>query len=202
MTEITAKMVSTLRERTGAPMMKCKIALVEADGDLSHAETRLREQGMKATPVAQEGNQGYIAAYIHHGNQLVGMVELACTTDFVSRSEEFRAVAKELAMQVAASAPLAISVDDLPDDTRENALTTAQAQVKVDPKTAGKSPALQEEIAQKKAAKSLEEQCLLTQPYIRDPKVAVGTLIENLKLQVREGIYVRRISRWRVGETL
>lgn len=201
-TEITAKMVHALRETTGAPLMKCKAALVEASGDPVRAETILRQQGVRTAPVQAEGNQGYIAVYVHPGSQIVGLVELACTTDFVARSTEFRAVAEELAMQVAASAPTAVSVEELSDNFRASELHRIETQMAADPKMAGKPEVLRQEIAQKKTAKSLEEQCLLTQDYIRDPKMRAGSLIDNLKLQVREGIYVRRIARWKVGEAL
>ncbi len=201
-TPITAQMVSALRETTGAPLMKCKAALQTVGGDMAQAETLLREQGVKTSPTQKEGNQGYIAVYMHPGNQVVGLVELACTTDFVARSTEFRAVADELAMQVAASAPSVISMDYLPSEVREAEIALVQRQVETDRKMANKSEALRAEIVAKKVANALEERCLLTQMYIRDPNQSVGALIDDLKLRVREGIYVRRIARWRVGEPL
>lgn len=200
--EVTAAMVSALREKTGAPLMMCKAALVQAGGDPSRAETILRESGIKPATVQAEGNQGYVAVYVHPGNQVVGLVELACTTDFVARSAEFRAVANELAMQVAASAPFAVSTDHLPPNVRERETQDVRTLVETDPKMTGKPEALRQEIVAKKTEKRLAEMCLLTQPYIRDPKTPVGSLVDSLRLQVREGIYVRRIARWQVGESL
>jgi elongation factor Ts len=201
-TAITAKMVSALREATGAPLMKCKAALVETGGDLSRAESVLRERGVGTVPAQTEDNQGHVAVYVHPGSQIVGLVELACRTDFVARSEEFRAVAQELAMQVAAAAPTAISVDALPISLREQEVERVRAEVEADPKMAHKPEALRQEVARKKAETRLEEQCLLTQAYIRDPKARVGALVDDLNLRVREGVYVRRIARWQVGEPL
>jgi elongation factor Ts len=202
MIEITAKMVNALRESTGAPLMKCKAALTESGGDLARAEVILRNHGVPMPSVDEAGNQGYIAVYIHPGNQIVGLVELASTTDFAARSEEFRTVANELAMQVAASSPVAISVDSLPSEVRENEVRIVRAQIAADPKMAGKPDSLREEIVRNKVAKSLEERCLLTQAYIRDPKIRVSSLVDGLKIKIREAVYVRRIARWRVGETL
>jgi len=202
MIEISAKLVSALRETTGAPLMKCKAVLQTANGDIARAESLLREQGVKTSEAVASGNEGYIAVYTHPGSQVVGMVELACTTDFAARSDEFRQVAHELAMQVAASAPIAISVEHLPAATREHEIQVVQAQMEADPKMADKPAALRAEIVQNKTTKRLEEKCLLTQPYIRDPNVRVGSLLDDLKLKVREGVYVRRLACWRVGETL
>lgn len=202
MVEITATMVNELRAITGAPLMKCKAALIDAQGNFDQAERWLREHGVKTSLVEATGNQGYIAVYAHPGNQSVALVELASTTDFVARSEEFQKVASELAMQVAAMSPIAISVEDISHEVRENEIATVRAQLDTDPKTANKPESLREEIARAKVGKKLEEQCLLTQDSIRDPKVKVGSMIDDLKLKVREGVYVRRIARWQVGEGL
>ena len=202
MIEITAVMISELRAITGAPLMKCKVALIDAQGNRDQAVQWLREQGAKPSPVDTLGSQGYIAVYTHPGNHTVALVELACTTDFVARSEEFQKVANELAMQVAAMSPTTIAIEDIPPAVRENEIAAVRAQLDADPKTANKPEPLREEIARTKVGKKLEEQCLLTQDSIRDPKVKVGSMINDLKLKVREGVFVRRIVRWQVGEGL
>lgn len=203
MIEVTARLVRELRTATGAPLMKCKTALVEANGDLDQAERILRRIGNVETPTSVSvGKQGYIAVYAHSGNQIVSLVELGCETDFVARSDEFRAVASELAMQVVGTSPVALSPSDLPESVRDEELQIARVQADTDPKTAGKSADLRERIAQDKADKILSERCLLTQVSIRDQTVTVGSLLDGLRLQVREGVHVRRFARWRVGEAL
>lgn len=199
--EITAKLVNDLRATTGAPLMKCKAALVEANGDLAEAGRVLRQSGMSAAPTGRPlGSEGYIALYAHPGNQIVSMVELGCDTDFVARSEAFRTVASELAMQVAATGPNALTPDDLPEATRDEEYRSARAQTDADPKTATKAANLREQIANTRAEKTLAERCLLTQEFVRDPDRTVGSLLDDLRLQVREGVHVRRFARWRVGE--
>jgi elongation factor Ts len=203
MIEITASLVNELRSATGAPLMKCKAALRESNGDLDQAGRLLRQKGTEGiTPRASVGNQGYIAVYSHPGSQIVSLVELACDTDFVARSEAFRSIAGELAMQVVATAPVALSPSDLPETMRAEELRMAKAQTETDTRTAMKPIELREQIARSKADKVFSEKCLLTQPWVRDPKVSVGSLMEDLRLRVREGIYVRRFARWSVGETL
>lgn len=203
MVTITAKSVNELRTATGAPLMKCKTALVEAGGDFDQAGRILREKGSGGVPIPSiAGNEGYIAVYSHPGNQIVALVELACDTDFVARSDEFRTVAGKLAMQVAATAPDALSPSDLPDGVREEELAIARAQIATDPKTAQKEISVREQIAHDKANKNLSERCLLTQDSIRNPNVTVGSLLDDLRLKVREGVYIRRFARWRVGEIL
>jgi elongation factor Ts len=200
--EVTAKLVNDLRAITGAPLMKCKTALVTANGDLAEAGRVLRQSGISATSTGRAlGSEGYIALYAHPGNQIVSMVELGCDTDFVARSDAFRTVASELAIQVAATAPDALTPDDLPDAVRNEEYQVVKARTDGDPKTATKAPDLREQIARTRANKNLAERCLLTQEFVRDPDRTVGSLLDDLRLQVREGVHVRRFARWRVGET-
>lgn len=196
--EITAARVSELRNRTGAPLMMCKAALVETGGDLEQAAQIVRKARAIRIDTAEgsAGKQGYLAVYAHPGSQIVSIVELSCDTDFVARSEDFRAVAKELAMQVAATAPIALRPGDLSEDARDEIFRIAQEQTDSQGRTAGKTAEMREQIARDRASKRVIEQCLLTQDSIRDPKVTVGSLLDDLRLRVREGVHVRRFVRW------
>jgi len=192
---ITAQQVKELRDMTGAAMMACKKALVETDGDIEKARTILREKGLAKAlaKAARETAEGIVMPYIHGNGRIGVLVQLACETDFVARSDEFQQLARELAMQVAAMNPLAVSPDDLPQDVVESERELYRQQC------ADKPENIQERIIEGKLAKFYEEACLLKQPYIRDDSKTVEQLITEAIAKLGENIEVKRFVRMEVG---
>lgn len=198
--EITAAHVKTLRERTGAPMMDCKRALAEAQGDLAQAEVVLLRHGIaaaakKASRAAAEGSVG---AYIHAGGKLGVLLEVACESDFVARTEEFQQLVHDVAMHVAAAGPRYLSREQVPAEllAQERARLREQAAA-----TAGGKPAaVIEQIVEGRLAKFFEEHCLLEQHFIKDDKITIGELVAAKVAKFGENIQVRRYARFKVGE--
>jgi elongation factor Ts len=194
---ITAQQVKELRDMTGAAMMACKKALVEAGGDMEKARTLLREKGLaKAlTKATRETAEGIVEAYVHGIGRIGVLVQLACETDFVARSEEFRELARELAMQVAAMSPVAVRPEDLPEDMVEAEREVQRQQVSDKPAN------IQERIIEGKMAKFYAEACLLKQPYIRDESGSrtVEELVKEKIAKLGENIEVKRFVRLEVG---
>lgn len=198
MSDVNASLVKELREKTGAGMMDCKSALVEAKGNIDQAIEVLRKKGLKdvgkrAGKIAAEGTVG---VYSHAGNQVVSVVELNCETDFVARGEEFRETARNIAMHVAAMKPAYISADDVPAEIKEKEQEIILESL--DPKQRDKA----DKIIPGKMKKFFEENCLLEQPYVKDDsgKQTVGQLIEALSVKTGEKVTLRRFVRWEVGE--
>ena len=193
---VSASQVKELRDRTGAGLMDCKRALQEADGDIEKARTILREKGLaKAlSKSSRETSEGLVVAYVHQ-DRIGVLVELACETDFVARNEEFRLLARELALQVAASNPpaLAVSPDDLPDNVlqAERELYRQQA--------ADKPEQVRERIVEGKLGKFYEQVCLLRQPYIRDDSRTVEEVIKDTIAKLGENVELRRFVRMDLG---
>jgi elongation factor Ts len=197
-TTISAQAVKELRDRTGAGMMDSKKALVEADGDLEQATKLLREKGM-AKAAKKEGratSEGLIHAYIHPGDKLGVLIELNCETDFVARTEDFRTLAKELAMQVAAASPLVVRAEDLPENLVEQERELYRKQAKNE----GKPDQVVEKIVDGRVRKYQQEVCLLLQPYIKDQDQTVSDLLTATVAKLGENISVRRFVRFRLGE--
>lgn len=200
--EISAAMVKDLREKTGAGVMDCKTALQECNGDFEKAVVHLREKGLAAAAkkASRVANQGVIEAYIHAGGRIGVLVELNCETDFVARLPEFKELAHEIAMQIAAMRPLYLSPEDVPaeviEQEREN-YRTLIAQESSQPKP----PQVVEKIMAGKLQKFYEEFCLLAQPYIRDEthKLAIKDLITDRVAKIGENIKVRRFVRYELG---
>ena len=193
---ITAQQVKELREMTGAAMMACKKALVEADGDMEKARTVLREKGLaKALSKAtRETSEGIIVSYIHGNGRIGVLVQVACETDFVARNPEFQELARELAMQVAASkGTLAVRPEDLPED-----LVRAERDI-YRQQCADKPENVQERIIDGKMEKFYEETCLLKQTYNRDDTKTVEELIKEKIAKIGENIEVKRIVRLEMG---
>ncbi len=195
---ITATLVKELRERTGAGMMECKKALSEAKGDIDQAIDVLRKQGMAraSSRAGREARQGLIHSYIHPGDQLGVLIELDCETDFVARTDDFRDLARNLAMQAAATNAQAVDragVDPALIE-RERAILMEQA------KESGKPEAILQKIVDGKIEKYYEEICLLEQPYIRDPERKVKELVDQAIARLGENIVVRRFVKFRIGE--
>jgi elongation factor Ts len=199
MAEISAKTVKELREKTGAGMMDCKKALQETQGDMTKAVEYLRQKGLasagkKAGRVAAEG---LIDSYIHTGGRIGVLVEVNCETDFVARNEAFKSLVQDIAKQVAACPNVDyIQVSDIPAEVveREKSIAMGSDALK------GKPEAIKEKIVQGKIDKTLQEMCLMNQPFIRDQSITVEELVKQAIAQLGENIQVRRYSRFVLGE--
>ena len=198
--DVSPKDVMTLRQRTGAGMMDCKKALIDATGDMEKAADILREKGKASAQkrADRETNQGYIAVYVHPGSKLAAMVEVDCETDFVARNEEFQEFARNLAMHIAASAPLAISPEDLDPKVIEKEREIYRAQALNE----GKKPEFVEKIIEGRLKKFYAESCLLSQVYIRDEarKKTIQDLLHELVGKIGENMVIKRFCRFKIGE--
>ena len=195
---ISADAVKRLRDETGAGMMDCKRALVEAGGDLESARQILRERGLAGIQkrAGRQASEGLVDAYIHGEGRIGAMVEVNCETDFVGRTEEFRRLAREVAMQVAARDPRWVSRDDVPADVIDGERKIYEEQAR----GTGKPEQVIQRIVDGKLAAFFEETVLLDQPYIREPSQKVGDLIQEMAAKVGENVMVRRFVRYRLGE--
>ena len=195
---ITAKLVSDLRSRTGAGIMDCKKALTETNGNIDEAIQKLREQGLKASEVkgGRATEEGLIVSYIHPGSRVGTLVELNCETDFVARTEQFQALAKEIAMQVAAAKPKYVKAEDVPaeDLEAEKAILKAQAEQE------GKPSHIAERIVEGRISKYYTETCLLQQPYIRDTDKTIEVLVKDAIAKLGENIVVKRFVLYVLGQ--
>jgi len=195
---ITASLVKDLRERTGAGMMECKKALAETNGNVEQAIEVLRKRGLSraSTKAGRSAKQGLVYAYIHPGDQVGVLLELDCETDFVARTDEFRDLAKNFAMQVAAAGAQAVDRAGVDPGLieRERAILLEQA------RATGKPEAILQKIVEGKIEKYYEEICLLEQSYIRDPDRKVKDLLDQAIAKLGENIVVRRFAKFRVGE--
>jgi elongation factor Ts len=195
---ITTEMVKQLRESTGAGVLDCRKALEQSDGDLKKALDFLREKGlaMAAKRADRKASEGVVEIY-SHGNGRVGvMVELNSETDFVGRSESFRTLAHELALQVAAMSPLYIRIEDIPADVIEHERHIATARAKEE----GKPEAIIPKIVDGTLEKFKDEVVLLRQKYIRDEAITVEQLVNQSVASLHENIVIRRFVRWQLGE--
>ncbi len=195
--EISATVVKDLREKTGAGMMDCKKALTETQGDFEKAVVWLREKGMSqvAKRAGRSANQGAIASYVHGGKVGV-LVEVNCETDFVAKTEDFQALGKELAMQVAASSPKYVVKEEVPAAELEQEKTIYLAEAK----QSGKPEAVQQKIAEGKIESYYKLVCLMEQPYIREPKKSVKQYVAEVAAKLGENVVVKRFSRLQLGE--
>jgi len=195
--EITAKMVGDLREKTGAGMMDCKKALSETQGDFEKAVLWLREKGMSqvAKRSGRSANQGVIGNYVHGGKVGV-LIEVNCETDFVAKTDDFQNLAKELAMQVAASVPKYVGREEVPAAELEQERIVYLNEAK----QSGKPEAVQAKIAEGKIESYYKQVCLLDQPYIREPKKSVKQYVTEVAAKVGENVVVKRFARLQLGE--
>jgi elongation factor Ts len=196
---IPAKLVAELRARTGAGMMDCKKALQETGGDLEKAVDLLRQRGaVKAEKRAgREASEGVIGSYVHHDGSIGVLVEVNCETDFVARTEDFKVLAKDLAIHVAATRPLAVRVDDLPPTVVERERQVYEALVKEQEKP----EAIRAKIVEGMMKKFYEETVLLEQKFAKDDKRTVGELVKALSAKTGENVQVRRFVRYELGGT-
>ena len=195
---ISAEQVKALRDQTGAGMMECKKALLEADGDFEKAVTLLRERGLAAAAkrADRQTREGIIGHYIHARGRLGVLVEVNCETDFVAATEEFQELVRDIAMQIAASSPSYVRREDVRQDEieREKEIYHNQAQ------SAGKPEKIMERIVEGKLNKYYSEVCLYEQPFIKDPELTVEELIKARIAVLKENIAVKRFARFKVGE--
>ena len=193
--EITAQMVGALREKTGAGLMDCKKALSEANGDSEAAETILRKKGVAsaAKKAGRDANEGLIESYIHLGGKVGVLVEVNCETDFVAKTDEFKTFCRDLCLQIAASSPVSVSRDQIPeaDVAREREIASAQV--------AGKPPAAIQKIVEGKLEKYFSNVALLDQPFVKNPDKTVKDVLTEKIAKLGENIVVRRFTRFQVG---
>jgi elongation factor Ts len=191
-------MVKELRTATGAGVLDCRNALIETQGNFEKATEILRKQGMVEAEKRKEreANEGIVAAYIHAGSRIGSLVEINCETDFVARTDEFQALAKELTMQVAAVNPAYVQREDIPEDIIAEQETAFRAEMEA----ANKPAHILDRIIAGKMEKFYQESCLLEQPYIRDSDMTVGQLVDQYNATLGENIAVRRVARFEVGQ--
>jgi elongation factor Ts len=197
---IDAAMVKDLREKTGAGIMDCKRALNEAQGDLNKAGEILRKWGLAAAAKksARIAAEGLVTSYLHPGNKIGVLLEINCETDFVARTPEFSSLAKDLCMQIAASRPLYLRREDVPEEVSGK----EQEIYREEMKNKGKPEKVVEKIVEGKLEKFYAEVCLLEQPFVKDPDTTVEALIKDHIARLGENIVVRRFSRFQLGEGL
>jgi elongation factor Ts len=196
--EISAQLVKQLRERTGAGMMECKKALVEANGDLPEAEVVLRKQGIAsaAKKSSRTTKQGTIGSYIHTGGQIGVLIEVNCESDFVARTADFQGLVHDLAMQVAAADPQFVRKEDVTEAALEKEREIARARALAE----GKPEKILDKIVEGRLAKYYEEVCLYEQPFIKENTTSVSDLIKSKIAKLGENISVPRFIRFKVGD--
>jgi elongation factor Ts len=198
--EITAEMVRSLRERTGAGIMECKGALAEAQGDSDQALQILRKRGLAgaAKRSGRTTSEGIVSCYIHPGGRVGVMLEVNCETDFVARTAEFQEMVKNLAMHIAASQPRYVSREEVPESVlaAEREIYGAQA------RGSGRPEAALTKIVEGKVSKFYQDTCLMEQPYVRDPNQSVKDYMTGMMAKTGENIRVRRFVRYALGEAL
>lgn len=196
MTEVTSQMVAALREKTGAGFMDCKKALQESNGVEAEAVILLKKKGIAsaAKKAGRSAQEGLVHAYIHGGGKLGVLVEVNCETDFVARNEEFKQMVADIAMQIAASNPLYLTQESVPQEVIAKETEIAQAQC------VGKPAAAVAKIVEGKLKKWLGEVCLLDQPFVKDSSITVRDLITSKIAKMGENIVIKRFVRFQLGE--
>ena len=195
---ISATQVRDLRDKTGAPMMDCKNALIEAKGDMEQAVIVLRKRGMAvaAKKAARATSEGSVASYIHAGGKIGVLVEVNCESDFVARTEDFKELVHDIAMHIAASDPKFIRKEDVTPEAFEKEKDIYRAQAAA----TGKPANVVEKIVEGKMGKFYEEVCLYEQPFIKEQTISVAQLIASKVGKLGENISVKRFARFKVGD--
>jgi elongation factor Ts len=198
MAEITAALVKDLRDRTGAGMMECKRALVEAKGDIGEAEVLLRKWGLSsaAKKAGRATRQGLIGSYIHAGGQLGVMVEVNCESDFVARTDDFKELVHDIAMHVAAADPRYLRREDVPADVLDKEKEIARDRARNE----GKPDKVLDRIVEGRITKFYEEVCLLEQPFVKEATVTIEQLVKSKIAKLKENITIARFVRFKVGD--
>ncbi|HTS24889.1 MAG TPA: translation elongation factor Ts [Bryobacteraceae bacterium] len=199
MAEITAALVKQLRERTGAGMMECKSALVEANGDLAEGEVVLRKRGIASAhkKASRVTKQGLIGSYIHHGGQLGVLLEVNCESDFVARTDDFQELVQDLAMHIAATDPRFIRKEDVTAGVLEKEREIQRARALAE----GKPEKMVDKIVEGRLNKFYEEICLLEQPFVKEATLTVGQLVKTKIAKLGENITIARFMRFKVGDS-
>ena len=195
---IDAKLVKKLRDISGAGVMDCKKALVESNGDIALAVEYLRKSGMaKAEKKStRDAKEGLIISYIHPGNKIGVLLDIGCETDFVAKTDGFQDLANNIAMQIAATNPIAISEDDIPSE-----IVDKEREIYIDrTKSSGKPKDIAEKIVDGKVKKFIEENCLINQSFVKDPDVKISQLIQETIAILGENITINRFVRFALGE--
>ena len=197
MAAITTQLIKELRQATGAGVLDCKEALEANDGDLEKSVAYLREKGLAAAAkrAEREAREGLIGSYIHAGTKVGALVEVNCETDFVARTDEFQALAHDLAMQIVAAKPSFMARQDVPVEVLEE----EKAKYRAEMHGSGKPESVIERIVEGKLQKFYEETCLMEQPFIKDTAITVGELVKQKNVLLGENIVVRRFVRLEVG---
>ncbi len=196
--EVTTALVKELRERTQAGMMDCKKALIATNGDIEKAVEYLREKGLSAAvkKAGRVASEGMVDSYIHMGGKIGVLVEVNCETDFVAKTDTFKALVHDIALQIAASNPLYVSKDDVPNDNLEKEREILRAQALNE----GKPEKIVERMVEGRIEKYYKEVCLLEQPFVKNPDITVQDLVNEATLASGEKIAVRRFTRYELGE--
>jgi elongation factor Ts len=197
-TAFTAKDVQELRQRTGAGMMECKRALEEAKGNIEKAAEMLRTKGIAKADkrVGKTTSEGLVSSYIHHNGKVGVLLEINCETDFVARTDDFKTLAREVALHIASAAPLAVDRAGVPSEIvdRERRIFEEQA------RQSGKPEQIIAKMVEGKVESYYKDVALLSQPWVREPKKTVGDLVKETSAKVNENIQVRRFVRYQLGE--
>jgi elongation factor Ts len=191
-------LVKELRGKTGAGILDCQKALQDTNNDVEKAIDLLRQKGLAAAQkkAGRETKEGIISSYIHSGSKIGVLVEVNCETDFVARNEEFQAFVKEVALQIAASHPLFIKREDIPQDLIEREKNIYLAQMK----ESGKPETAWEKIIKGKLEKFYQEQCLLEQAFIKDPGISINDLLSQKIAKLGENLTISRFTRYQLGQ--
>ena len=194
---ITAAMVKDLREQTGAGILDCRNMLVETNGDFDAAVERLREKGLAsaAKKVGREANEGLVGTYVHPGSRMAAMIEVNCETDFVARTSDFQEFVHDMAMQVAASRPRWVSIEDVPEDV----VAATKAEYRQEMLAEGKPERILDRIVEGKMRKFYEDTCLLEQPFIKDGDRVIADLVKEKIAALGENIILRRFARLEIA---
>ena len=199
METISASMVKELRDKTGSGIMDCKEALRECEGEMDKAIDFLRKKGL-ATASKRAGRamtEGVIQSYIHMGGKLGVLLEINCETDFVAKNDDFIEFSKNISMHIAATNPLGIKPEDIPEEviSKEKEIYRAQGQ------ETGKPENIVDKIVEGKLSKFIKENCLLNQPYVKNPDIMINDLLNELIAKIGENIVIRRFVRYQIGES-
>jgi len=204
MSNVTPAAIKSLREKTGAGMMECKAALTAAEGAEEKAIEILRKRGL-ASATKKEGRvaaEGLVNAYIHAGGKIGVLLEVNSQTDFVARTEEFRAFVHDLAMHITAAEPRFTNKEDVPAQVLDKEREIAHEQARLDPKNSGKPQQVLDKIVEGRLSKFYQETCLMEQAFVKDQNITVGDLVRQMISKTGENIVVRRFTRYKMGEGL
>ncbi len=195
---ISATLIKELREKTGVGIMDCKASLIECDGDLEKAVDHLRKKGIATAKKrgGRETSQGQVQSYIHSGGKIGVLVEANCETDFTGKTDDFTSFVKDVAMQIAATNPIAIGRESVPEDVleKEKEIYTSQA------KDSGKPEKVIEKIVEGKLKKFFSEACLLEQTFVKNSDITIQDLVNELIAKTGENVVIKRFSRFQLGD--